>query len=76
MRLSKDYFCSKVFVIVPAAAICLAIIDTTPSIKLASLVEQVAAQAPQFTTQQLVQGATTTLTAMAKLGVIVTKNPP
>ncbi|NMM40548.1 hypothetical protein [Pseudoalteromonas arctica] len=54
----------------------MAIIDTTPSIKLASLVEQVAAQAPQFTTQQLVQGATTTLTAMAKLGVIVTKNPP
>jgi hypothetical protein len=57
-------------------ALLLAIIDTTPSIKLASLVEQVALQAPQFTTEQLVQGATVTLHALAERGVIVTKNHP
>lgn len=57
-------------------ALLLSIIDVTPGIRLPALVAQVAQQAPQFTPEQLLQGATATLTAMAKLGVIVTKNPP
>ncbi|CAM4112592.1 HvfC family RiPP maturation protein [Pseudoalteromonas ostreae] len=57
-------------------ALLLAIIDTTPSIKFASLVKKVALQAPQFTTEQLVQGATATLCAMVERGIIVTKNHP
>ncbi|HEA18254.1 MAG TPA: DUF2063 domain-containing protein [Pseudoalteromonas prydzensis] len=57
-------------------ALLLSIIDVTPGIRLPALVAQVAQQAPQFTTEQLFQGATATLNAMASLGVIVTKNPP
>lgn len=55
-------------------ALLLSIIDSAPSIQLPALIAQVAQHAPQFTPEQLFQGATATLSAMAELGVIVTKN--
>ena len=57
-------------------ALLLSIIDITPGIRLSAVVDHLVQQAPQFTTEQLFQGATATLSAMAELGVIVTKNHP
>ncbi|KPH61560.1 putative DNA-binding domain-containing protein [Pseudoalteromonas neustonica] len=55
-------------------ALLLSIIESTSGIYLATVIEQVAQHAPQFTEEQLLQGATQTLTAMVERGVIVTKN--
>ena len=57
-------------------ALLLSIIDSNQGIQLGSLVEYIAEQTPQFTYEQLLQGATITLGAMVERGVIVTKNHP
>lgn len=55
-------------------ALLLNIIQNSQGITFDVVCQQIAQQAPQFTLEQLQQGALTTLTAMAERGVIVTKN--
>lgn len=55
-------------------ALLLSIIETKPGINLNSLCQEVAKHAPQFSQEQLYQGALNTLSAMAERGVIVTKS--
>ncbi|WP_404343073.1 DUF2063 domain-containing protein [Pseudoalteromonas mariniglutinosa] len=55
-------------------ALLLAIIDSNAGIHLTEVCQQVAVHAPQFTDEQLFQGALATLSALAERGVIVTKN--
>lgn len=55
-------------------ALLLSIIETSDGINFESICEQVVSHAPQFSKEQIAQGALTTLNAMAERGVIVTKN--
>lgn len=55
-------------------ALLLGIIESADGITFNNVCEQIAQQVPQFSREQLHQGALVTLTAMAERGVIVTKN--
>jgi uncharacterized protein len=55
-------------------ALLLSLIERANGLTLGQLCKQVSEHTPQFTVAQITQGAHTTLTAMAQLGVIVTKN--
>jgi|TARA_B100001059_G_scaffold121124_1_gene121178 hypothetical protein len=57
-------------------ALLLSIIESQPGIDLAEVCQQVAKHAPQFTLEQLYQGALSTLSSMAERGVIVTQRAP
>jgi hypothetical protein len=58
----------------PMTALLLNQLEQNPGITLASLVEKIAKQLPQFSYEQLSAGAQQTLYAMAQLKIIATKN--
>ena len=57
----------------PMTALLLSLIDSNPGITLAELVADIQAQAPQFSVEQLQQGAEQTLTEFASRGILVAK---
>lgn len=60
----------------PMTALLLSLIEASPAIRFGQLCYQVVQQAPQFSYEQISQGAQQTLLALAQKGVIVTKNQP
>ncbi|MCQ8877606.1 putative DNA-binding domain-containing protein [Pseudoalteromonas shioyasakiensis] len=58
----------------PMTALLLSLIEASPGLFFAQLCEQVTQRAPQFSAEQIRQGAYQTLVAMADKAVIVTKN--
>lgn len=57
----------------PMTALLLSLIEMNPGITLAELVTEIQQQAPQFSTQQLQQGAEQTLTEFGSRGILVAK---
>lgn len=55
-------------------AMMLSMIESEPGITFNNLCQQINQHAPQFSSEQITQGALTTLTAMAQRQIIVTKN--
>ena len=57
----------------PMTALLLSLIDSNPGITFAQLVADIQEQAPQFSVEQLQQGAEQTLTEFASRGILVAK---
>ncbi len=58
----------------PMTALMLSVIEANDGMQLTDIVDVIAQQVPQFTIEQLQQGAQHTLAEFADLGIIKTKN--